>query len=1546
MVRGIPKIKFFIVLILAFVFVPAWGNASQTSSLEEWIEMGEEALFRGSIEETLEAHSIFLSAIEEYPDHPVINAYLAITRLLDLALREDQPGLKYLFEQYGLTMSGVSLNDIDYKLSGKGDGSPYLPVTAPRTEVIRRFMAGTLLEALEASIENLTKTAAVWTENDKHIIPRERLQADLDIELDLGDVVFARSVLEYFRFILLFVAAYDLNVDLREVFATANVDLFHPGQFLNRYPDLFKLLPAGTIPIEGKISLAKAREALYNAIVDYLAASHLIRNNPGGTEPGAEELIELDRCNLQREQWVSDNLSRLKQALEQGTGFEFILDEEIWDITDHDKGVGFTLELRENRSEGVFRDGCDSIGYSGDVKCLLVEGSQVSMRLLSPQSDVTLQGTLKNNETEMTGSYNGWVSGNPVSGTFTGILVETETKTMSFNPEPLFGDRGPYHFRDFLPELDCFGEPVRGTVGRGLPDGPDASLGGIMPDMTQEAWGFDYQPAGVIEIQDWQGQWAGIPPVFVDVIDDNDPDFPGSDIHELYLAKDDQNLYIRMTLADGPPNESIDPSMGSAMHYMVQFGHPNHHFGENPFLGAAYRGESGWEAFVFKLDEHGEFTKIHASGEVEILEDGLAWRVPLEQLGPLAGTLLTTWTHWAPSRFQPSDYNQTCLKIGPLTSLMVNIDAPEHDGNGLIYVGVFRCEGTGETAGDDLLYQGVIYPDEFSPGMTYIIEGLPPGEDVFVRLRWDHNYTGYVVPGDYAGKSGPVSLGETGETASTSVSLQTRYAEDEEGPPFFEWASVLQHNAPDGVYTAVSASLRDPLGSVPHTLESFIVTGPEDFAYTFSSSDYLSAHRSYYREIPGAAANGIYTFTAINRNGRKSTTCFYLDAGETIIPPPDAGTLQASGDPKAPTLSWGGPEYEGNLFYRARIYDADSGAIVWTSGVSPDTSVKVHQGALSPERNYTWRVEAFDDYTYIVSNQRAVTERIPLAINDSNPFFERVAVYSVPGGEDTWTAVNATVKHPDGSLPGSIDHLIVTGPDGVNAAILDHNDFLEPWQLFFMRLDGAPAPGVYKFEVTDTRGNSAVTYDYVDGSTAPVVDAGTLQASGGEGSPLVLSWAAPQDVSGPLYYRVIVSDGAGNWVSELYSMTETAVTVPGDAGLEQGGSYWWEVWARDSGRWSHHSSESRSASKQLARDNASPYFRWAAAYAQADTAGSFTAFDVSVYDPDGQVPANLERLEVEGPDGFSMDILNHPSTSYFTQLGEFWARGPAGVSPGVYTFTAEDQEGRIAITSAWLGEVPIPPEVDPATIQVTGNPMAPTVSWGAPPGYEARPYYRLRVYDNEGNSLYRSGREPQTFRALPNGIIQPGETYLLRVETQDHPDWVTYNARSNSVPVAWVAPEHPAMPLIRGRVTDSEGLPIRGILVQAYEQPCGDNLLGWAFTGNEGEFSMHAGAAEVFVKTNARFNRMPYQDKWFDWAGGTEDCSLAALLTLPGTRDLIGIDFSLERIEFDLKDVIQILRVVAGSQIDTAFPSADLDDDGRLGLPDAVTMLQEISGLR
>ena len=96
--------------------------------------------------------------------------------------------------------------------------------------------------------------------------------------------------------------------------------------------------------------------------------------------------------------------------------------------------------------------------------------------------------------------------------------------------------------------------------------------------------------------------------------------------------------------------------------------------------------------------------------------------------------------------------------------------------------------------------------------------------------------------------------------------------------------------------------------------------------------------------------------------------------GDTL-PVPDSSTFQASGDPAAPTLSWGAiGTYQGNLFYRARIYDL-AGNHVWTSGYGTETRVAVPEGELESGISYQWRVEAFDNYNYTASANRAARNR-------------------------------------------------------------------------------------------------------------------------------------------------------------------------------------------------------------------------------------------------------------------------------------------------------------------------------------------------------------------------------------------------------------------------------------------------------------------------------------------------------------------------------------------------------------------------------------------
>ena len=56
--------------------------------------------------------------------------------------------------------------------------------------------------------------------------------------------------------------------------------------------------------------------------------------------------------------------------------------------------------------------------------------------------------------------------------------------------------------------------------------------------------------------------------------------------------------------------------------------------------------------------------------------------------------------------------------------------------------------------------------------MSYSVNGLPVGEDIFIAVWWDADYNGLVTPRDYLFKAGPYTVAEDGSTVvDTMVDL-------------------------------------------------------------------------------------------------------------------------------------------------------------------------------------------------------------------------------------------------------------------------------------------------------------------------------------------------------------------------------------------------------------------------------------------------------------------------------------------------------------------------------------------------------------------------------------------------------------------------------------------------------------------------------------------------------------------------------------------------------------------------------------------------------
>ena len=583
------------------------------------------------------------------------------------------------------------------------------------------------------------------------------------------------------------------------------------------------------------------------------------------------------------------------------------------------------------------------------------------------------------------GTYSGeFYSGAPFNGgDFTGIRTDLEEETFRINLNPFFGaDSGPYDLRDMLPEFNDCDEPVYGTVGHGL--GDDPTLGGILPDYdTQEKWDLDYMPCGIIEIADGAGisitgttvaDWNGITPVFTDQTGDGDPDHLGSDLKDLYLAKDDQFLYVRMTLADGPPNTN-------SMNYWVQFRKTAEEYRGGRYTEAHFDpGASQWCIDVVEWDYNGNLLEHYAQlGDAQaVVSDNnydLEWRVPLNEIGPLSGRFLTTAIHWIPAYGEIDELNETCLRIGPLTSVTGTLTVPEHDGNDPIYVGVYRYDGSFYADPDNRLGLEIIR--EYTAGMTYTVTNLPVGEDVFVCAHWDADFNGLPTQGDRFCRTDHFQTQEAGNTQNLVVDDETPYVPD-----------VIYMRHSDGYQLELMVE-GDMTNITAVTVDGPAGSGVSSFSLPNSEPD------EYWGVYPGESTYidslthvaGIYTFTFVGAS---------IDPVEFDFQPGTPMALPTGINVTDHTVSWstvaGATEYYVNIFDSTgtTIYEGEDDTVA--SGPVNMTSVMAGQ----PYGDYSMQVVAVD-----TNGNEAYSDLVPFT-GGSGPMWSEVSSGTSGTLNDVW----------------------------------------------------------------------------------------------------------------------------------------------------------------------------------------------------------------------------------------------------------------------------------------------------------------------------------------------------------------------------------------------------------------------------------------------------------------------------------------------------------------------------------------------------------------
>jgi hypothetical protein len=196
--------------------------------------------------------------------------------------------------------------------------------------------------------------------------------------------------------------------------------------------------------------------------------------------------------------------------------------------------------------------------------------------------------------------------------------------------------------------------------------------------------------------------------------------------------------------------------------------------------------------------------------------------------------------------------------------------------------------------------------------------------------------------------------------------------------PYFTYATVYDGNDPGGAFIGINVRVGDQNGTIPGSIASLVVDGPEGFSYAFQPADYSATDNVYFKRISGTPPVGLYTFTATKTNGHSAVTYWYHRVGGGTIPLLDESSFDVSGDPAAPTISWStvtsvsppaagavadGSGYPYHLYYRVQIIN-QNGKVVFTSPFNPSSFVAVPWGTLTVGTSYQYRIEAADSPDY------------------------------------------------------------------------------------------------------------------------------------------------------------------------------------------------------------------------------------------------------------------------------------------------------------------------------------------------------------------------------------------------------------------------------------------------------------------------------------------------------------------------------------------------------------------------------------------------------
>jgi hypothetical protein len=194
--------------------------------------------------------------------------------------------------------------------------------------------------------------------------------------------------------------------------------------------------------------------------------------------------------------------------------------------------------------------------------------------------------------------------------------------------------------------------------------------------------------------------------------------------------------------------------------------------------------------------------------------------------------------------------------------------------------------------------------------------------------------------------------------------------------------------------------------------------------------------------------------------------------------------------------------------------------------------------------------------------------------------------------------------------------------------------------------------------------------------------------------------------------------------------------------------------------------------------------------------GSYLDFWIAVHDAQG-VPGDIKSVKVRFPSYATSGIeeeMYYDNISPTATRGFYRRSSTLPIESGSYTFVVEDQAGNVVTRSEALTVNPIG-FPDLSTFSRVINDVDPEnqtldFAWETVIGAE---FYRVEIYDQDFNAVYRLPTTTNSFRA-PLGLFKDGALYRWRITTRreffsENQDNASSNPRFDAMPTFVVNPD-------------------------------------------------------------------------------------------------------------------------------------------------------------